>query len=241
MGCTWIYGGWQRIVLFHLRPDRLFYYSYFESPPRYQLLHCLRNKVDGGSSYFVDSYNAAEELRATQPAVFETLCRAKVHFHYDNDGYYYSYDHPTIKRQGGTGANGKIEAVNYSPPFQGPWLPQATDQRLSLPPALHEFEKLLDRPEAKYEFTMREGDLVLFDNRRVLHARRAFKNKAGAETPPDGEATRWLKGCYIDGDVIRNKMRTLTRAAMNGEIEVAEHTRNEIGLLSRRAGSEDAI
>ncbi len=193
----------------------------------------MRNKVDGGSSYFVDSYNAAERLRAEQPKVFNTLARTPVPFHYDNDGYFYAFTHPTIKTGSGRlNSLTAIEAVNYSPPFQAPWI-QYDKANINLPAALHEFDKLLDRPEAKYEFTLREGDLVLFDNRRVLHARRAFKNKAGAETPPDGEATRWLKGCYIDGDVIRNKMRTLTRSALCGEFEVADHTAKQVKLLAR--------
>ncbi len=72
----------------------------------------------------------------------------------------------------------------------------------------------------RYEFTMEEGDLVLFDNRRILHARREFSDKPGTSADVgEGEATRWLKGCYLDGDVIRNKQRVLLRKMFNGEIQ----------------------
>jgi alpha-ketoglutarate-dependent taurine dioxygenase len=45
---------------------------------------------------------------------------------------------------------------------------------------------------------MKEGDLVFFDNRRVLHARREY-----------GEGERWLKGCYLDGEVVWDRLATL--------------------------------
>jgi hypothetical protein len=69
---------------------------------------------------------------------------------------------------------------------------------------------------------MQEGDMVLFDNRRVLHARRAFQDKPEEEEVPRGEATRWLKGCYMDGDVVWNKMRVMNRRVRTGEIEPLE-------------------
>jgi Taurine catabolism dioxygenase TauD, TfdA family len=39
-----------------------------ECPPRFQILHCLRNPVHGGTSLFVDAFAAAETLRATRHA-----------------------------------------------------------------------------------------------------------------------------------------------------------------------------
>ena len=64
---------------------------------------------------------------------------------------------------------------------------------------------------------MEEGDLVLFDNRRVLHARRAFRDLTEEERAErgvkvvEGEPSRWLKGCYLDGEVVWDKLTTLSR------------------------------
>lgn len=41
---------------------------------------------------------------------------------------------------------------------------------------------------------------MIFDNRRVLHARRAFDASKGE---------RWLKGAYVDDDVFFSKLRVL--------------------------------
>lgn len=62
---------------------------------------------------------------------------------------------------------------------------------------------------------MEEGDLVLFDNRRVLHSRSAFRDLTPDEAKErgveivEGESTRWLKGCYFDEEVVWDKLVTL--------------------------------
>jgi alpha-ketoglutarate-dependent taurine dioxygenase len=59
---------------------------------------------------------------------------------------------------------------------------------------------------------MKEGDLIMFDNRRVLHARRAFRDwtveerTANGVEITEGEPTRWLKGCYLDMDVVWERL-----------------------------------
>lgn len=100
-------------------------------------------------------------------------------------------------------------AVNWSPPFQGTLRALGKVQPVQMERQFYRsmsvFESAISRPHAQYEYTMREGDLMLFDNRRVLHARRAFTD--------DGErgVNRWLKGCYLDGEVVWDKLVALTR------------------------------
>lgn len=157
-----------------------------------------------------------------QPEHYAALRDQDVAFVYDNDGYWYYRRHRTVVEAPRFKANDPIQfhAVNYSPPFQAPLPPTLTPQQHdTLFAALAAFERLLARPEALYEFTMQEGDMVLFDNRRVLHARRAFQNTSSATAGAEGEATRWLKGCYMDGDVVWNKMRVMNRLVKTGELE----------------------
>ncbi|PCH36933.1 gamma-butyrobetaine hydroxylase [Wolfiporia cocos MD-104 SS10] len=185
---------------------------YFQHPPRFQILHCLRNRVVGGTSIFVDAFHAASKLRAADPAAFQTLAETPVAFHYINDGHHLHYAHPTIQLAAlpSPGADPRaprpIAHVNYSPPFQAP-LP--LDTPAAFYPALARFVALLEDPAAQYEYTLREGDAVLFDNRRVLHARTAFTDR---EDPGDGGAdatNRWLKGCYLEADAVLDRGRVL--------------------------------
>jgi len=52
---------------------------------------------------------------------------------------------------------------------------------------------------------------VIFDNRRVLHARTAFKEKEGEGAGKDGEPNRWLKGCYFEADALLDRARMLRK------------------------------
>lgn len=185
---------------------------YFENPPRYQLLHCLRNRnVTGGQSIFVDAVQAAQTLWKEDREAFDLLATTDVGFHYVNDGHHLAQRHKTIVVDPSSDLSSppKITAINYSPPFQSP-LPTST------PPAfyqaLQKFAATLRRPEGRWEYLLKEGDLVLFDNRRVLHARRAFtggSNGTSAETKKEGECNRWLKGCYVEADAVADRIRVL--------------------------------
>ncbi|KAF5325274.1 hypothetical protein D9619_009845 [Psilocybe cf. subviscida] len=183
---------------------------YFQHPPRYQILHCLRNQVIGGTSIFVDGLHAARTLRETHPEYFDTLTKTPVSFHYINDGHHLHHEHHTIELDTRTG---EISHINYSPPFQAP-LPLNTPAEFY--PALKEFARLLNDPQHTYEYTLKEGDAVVFDNRRVLHARTAFRDKPGDEGK-DEETNRWLKGCYLEADALLDRMRVLRRLESSSE------------------------
>ncbi|KAI6041475.1 hypothetical protein EDC04DRAFT_2565582 [Pisolithus marmoratus] len=180
---------------------------YFEHPPRYQILHCLRNRVLGGRSTFADGLHVANTLRTTRPEDFNTLCTTQVPFHYINDGHHLHYEHPTIELEPiptSPSAERAVKYINYSPPFRAPLLPSPT--LLELHTALKHFATLLEAPENRMEYALREGDAVLFDNRRALHARTAFTN---TDHGTNGKPNRWLKGCYVEMDSVLDRGRVL--------------------------------
>ncbi|KZT21805.1 Clavaminate synthase-like protein [Neolentinus lepideus HHB14362 ss-1] len=184
---------------------------YFEHPPRFQILHCLRNRVKGGTSLFLDALHASQQLRAADPKAFETLTSTPVPFHYVNDGHHLRYEHPTIElaptyppHSHSLIQKPEIAYINYSPPFQA-LLPVSTPA--SFYTSLRAFSHLLDDPANVFEYTLREGDAVVFDNRRVLHARSAFED--GEVSGGAGETRRWLKGCYLEADGVMDRGRVL--------------------------------
>jgi len=169
---------------------------YYASPPGLQFLHCLRNTVRGGSSIFIDSFRAATLLRLTHPkSYFQTLTRFPVPFHYLNDNRHYYFSRPTIVPDPYDPAGLDIAAVNYAPPFQAPFEVEATPRGKAnwrrFVRAFKAFAEICEREDMRFEETLREGECVVFANRRVLHARRAFETDVGE---------RWLKGMYVDWD-----------------------------------------
>lgn len=160
----------------------------------------------------MDAIAAANRLRTTHPAHFDILCTTPVPFHYINAGNHLYETHPTIELDHYSdlvAPEGKpIKFINYSPPFQAPLLPSTPAEFYS---ALRSFVSLLEEPDIKYEYTLREGDAVLFDNRRILHSRTAFTDSARDQQVSSGEPSRWLKGCYLEADALLNRMRLLRR------------------------------
>ncbi|KAJ4372514.1 hypothetical protein N0V83_004288 [Neocucurbitaria cava] len=155
---------------------------YTSNPPHLQLLHSLRARTPGGESFFSDSYHAAHQLQRHSASHFRTLCN-------------FPRPDPT---------NLAIKRVNWSPPFQGPFEARiGSNHQTSLRSfiaASHAYEKLLSAEENLFEYRLNEGECVIFDNRRVLHARKAFDATKGE---------RWLKGAYVDDDVFFSKLRVL--------------------------------
>lgn len=156
-------------------------------------------------------------MRKTHPVDFNTLATTPVPFHYINDGHHLHYEHPTIELASlpahtATGTPGtdarapEIKHINYSPPFQAPLLLESTPPTFYS--ALGRYATLLDDPANIMDYTLCEGDAVLFDNRRVLHARTSFTDdRPNADL--DGETNRWLKGCYLEADAILDRGRVL--------------------------------
>jgi gamma-butyrobetaine dioxygenase len=66
--------------------------------------------------------------------------------------------------------------------------------------AFQAFEKILNDPDMIFNIRLQPGDCVIFHNRRTLHGRTAFD-------PSSGE--RFFKGCYIDLDDFKSRLRTL--------------------------------
>ncbi|KAI9449176.1 hypothetical protein BJY52DRAFT_272009 [Lactarius psammicola] len=191
--------------------------QYFEAPPRFQVLHCLRNRVHGGTSLFVDAFAAASALRAAHPAVFARLVATPVPFQYINDTKHLHHAHPTISlgpASASPDGEPHITAVSYSPPFQAPL---SRDTPPAFYDALGHFAALVEAPTAVYTRQLSEGDAVVFDNRRVLHGRTAFEDKSGPENVVGNEPNRWLKGCYFEGDLMASHGRVLRARAARGE------------------------
>lgn len=183
-------------------------HRYLESPPRFQILHCLRNSTHGGTSLFVDAFAAAEALRVTHPAAFTQLVMTPVPFQYINDARHLHYAHPTITldhhhhhhhQQRHTAPplfereqprdDDDDDGSGRTPPTRGP---RVTAVNYSPPfqaclprdtphefyDALARFAALVDAPAAVYARLLGEGDAVVFDNRRILHGRTAFEDTA---------------------------------------------------------------
>ena len=65
--------------------------------------------------------------------------------------------------------------------------------------------KNLQEPDNVIDIHLKSGQIVMFQNNRVLHGRTAFKTTAGEPK------ARWLQGMYFDWDIVFSKLRVLQR------------------------------
>ncbi|EME87684.1 uncharacterized protein MYCFIDRAFT_98155, partial [Pseudocercospora fijiensis CIRAD86] len=186
---------------------------YMKQPPHLQLLHCIRSSSAGGASLFTDSFLAARDLSEADFHAYAGLSSQTVEFHYDHPDHYYHQsrrvieEYPALENLQTLTPMDFLESVAWSPPFQGPFKLQSdlslhtfNLQTGQLP--AKKFNDLIHRPEVIYERLMKPGECVIFDNRRVLHARKAFEvGDAGKE--------RWLRGAYVDKDPFVSKLKIL--------------------------------
>ncbi|TVY48350.1 Gamma-butyrobetaine dioxygenase [Lachnellula occidentalis] len=173
---------------------------YMANPPGFQLLHCLKSTAKGGASLFADAFKAAEGLSDKHRAILENT---PVAYQYQNAGEYYYHTHPVIEVDSSMAGRPVITNINYAPPFQANYLLPKTPDIAEVAGFLEAFETFTHRVENEdhlLEYRLQEGECVIFNNRRILHGRTQF-DAIGGE--------RWLKGAYVDSDVVRSRFRAL--------------------------------
>ena len=165
--------------------------------PGIQLLQCLQNETSGGLSMLMDSLAVAAQVRAEDPEGFALLSTVPVRFEFKDPDTCLVAVKPIIELDG----RGEMIGVHYSPKLDDiPLMGEHDTQRYQR--ARKRFASLLVDPRFELRFKLDPGQLMMFDNNRVLHARTSFD-------PSEGH--RQLQGCYIDRDGPRSRYRVLHR------------------------------
>ena len=165
--------------------------------PGIQLLQCLQNETSGGFSTLVDSLSVAAQVRREDPEGFALLARIPIRFEYRDADTCLVAVKPMIELDG----SGEMIGVHYSPRLDDMPLMSDADTR-SYHRARKRLGTLFEDPRHELRFQLKPGQMMMFDNNRVLHGRTSFD-------PSEGH--RQLQGCYIDRDGPRSRYRVLQR------------------------------
>jgi len=169
---------------------------YREPTPTVQLLHCLASEVVGGHTVLVDGFAAVERLRSEAPDRLATLAREPIRFAYRDENADLEADVPVVSLD----PLGEVVALHLNNRSKG--IPHGDPARVaSWYDAYLGLVALVETPELQVVFRLEPGDLILFDNLRVLHGRTGFAS-AG---------TRRLQGCYADRDGVLSSLAVLER------------------------------
>ncbi|MFT7555510.1 MAG: gamma-butyrobetaine dioxygenase [Planctomycetota bacterium] len=187
-------------------------------PPGISLFHCLKPHPGGaGASIFVDGIAAAESLRSLDPEAFNLLSTVPLLFVAERN------DEERFR------SRGKVIALDSDGVVRGIRLTDRTiapvDIALHLVEpvyaALHTFYRLIVEQTRCFERQLEAGEMVIFDNHRVMHARRAFDAAAGE---------RWLQQLSVDREEFHSQFRQLAESLQRDDLSCWE---TDAGALSQ--------
>lgn len=169
-----------------------------ELVPGYQFLHCIKNEAVGGSSIFCDGFAIAEDMRESDPEYFDLLANTSIPFRYHDD----EFDIRGRQKIINLDASGHVIEICFNAHLS---------DTLDLPVTLMENYYrayqifMLKAKQSSYTVSAKlcGGEMVVFDNRRILHGREAFDTQTGV---------RYLRGFYIDRGDLESRIRVLARA-----------------------------
>ena len=168
-----------------------------ETPPGFQFLHCVENTVSGGWSRMTDGEALVDELEHNHPQDYEALTTLRWVFFNRSPTCDHRWSGPLIDH-GGPDQPLTIRAfypVRGFPDMDPKDIPRAYA-------AMAVFSRLAHDDRFQLRFPFVPGDVVGFDNRRVLHGRDAFE---------PSEGSRVLRGTYLDHDDLYSRLRVLAR------------------------------
>jgi alpha-ketoglutarate-dependent taurine dioxygenase len=175
---------------------------YREPVPGFQALHTLIAAPDGGESLFADGFALAQQLRSSSPQAFAMLTRTAVPFRYRSEHAELYAERPLIELS----SAGAITAVHYNSRSIAP-LRLAAGECRAYYAAYRRLGDMLREPRYQLRTLLGGGDVVVFDNQRILHGRTGF---ASAQHP------RHLRGCYLTRDSVYGEAALLRRRIGSG-------------------------
>ena len=133
-----------------------------------------------------------ETLKEKDPLAFKALTEISVHFINKAENSDYQWVEKVIVLD----SRGEVSEVRLSPWLRGPVCGNNEEEE-AFYKAFRTLMKLAKEKELQEKVKLEAGDLLGFDNTRVLHGRNAI-----------GEGgKRWLRGCYMDGDNVESALR----------------------------------
>lgn len=169
---------------------------YRDPVPTLQILYCLENSVEGGDSYVVDGFAAAQRLRDENPEAFAGLTRYCARFDYaGSPDVHLVARRPMIE----LAPDGELIALRFNNRSAAPITDVPYAEMEAYYAAYRRLGEIIGDESMAVSFKLQPGESFIVDNTRVLHARKAFS----------GSGSRWLQGCYADKDGLLSTLRVL--------------------------------
>jgi len=184
--------------------------------PGYQFLHCFKNDAKGGESVFADGFQICVDMEKEQPEAFELLKCVELPWRFHDGSCDLRQHRPII----GQKTDGELEYFAFNAHIVD--VPHMdVDLLYEFYAAYRELMVRVRDPKYTVQHALEPGQMVVFDNLRVLHGRTAFDAASG---------DRHLRGYYIEQDEIDSRIRVLSRDSVQDALtnESSTHVQTEV-------------
>ncbi|MDF1790959.1 MAG: TauD/TfdA family dioxygenase [Thalassobaculaceae bacterium] len=178
-----------------------------EYMPGLQFLHCIENGAVGGESMLGDSFFIVEKLRREAPDLYEALSTVPLTSANKAVNTDYRWTTPMIKLDPSTGE--PLE-VRWNPWLRAP-LTAKFETADKVYKGLRRLFEMGESPDNTVTVRLKPGEMLGFDNRRILHGRTAYDPTTGG---------RALRGCYVEREELWSRLRILARHRRAREAEL---------------------
>jgi gamma-butyrobetaine dioxygenase len=162
-----------------------------------QFLYCVESTAAGGDSVLVDGFSAAEEFRRRDPDGFSLLTSTPLPFRFQDQSSDIQSKAPIIALD----LDGNILQVRYNHALLAP-LDVQSELVETIYAAYRTFTLIVRDPEFQVKLRLEPGDMMAFNNLRIMHGRSSFNPQSGR---------RHLQGCYIDIEDFQSRLKVLER------------------------------
>ena len=165
--------------------------TYSIDAPGLQLLLCCDYKAKGGESIMVDGFNIAKVIKNDDKNLFDLMSRIEVPGKYIGDGVMLEAKRPIFRLD-----NDKLIQVSFNNYDRTEF---RMDESLTVKfyEAIKKFDNLANSKEFQWRHILKPGELLIFNNWRILHGRGSFKGK------------RKMAGCYINMEDFSSRCKTI--------------------------------
>ncbi|AUI87532.1 hypothetical protein BS333_14020 [Vibrio azureus] len=164
--------------------------TYSHDAPGLQMLLCCHYDAQGGASTMVDGFMLANEILKNRPDLHALLKDVPIMGRYIGDGVNLAAQRCVLRYN----RCGKLEQVSFNHYDREPLSPHL-DNLQQVYEALVYFETLASSEQYQWKYILKPGEMIIFDNWRVLHGRDTFVGE------------RKLAGCYINREDFESALR----------------------------------
>ena len=146
--------------------------TYSLDAPGLQLLLCLTYDATGGESIMVDGFSVANQLKQNDSVLYNEMSRIEVTGVYKGDGTILEASRPILRHD----SDGQLVQVTFNNYDRKTVRLAETDMR-HLYSGIRYLDRLYNDPAYQWRHQLQPGQMLIFDNWRVLHGRGAFQGK----------------------------------------------------------------